>query len=192
MSRRHNQVPVRTEGSGTQYDGRVWYELISSLRTVNGVAVEDIGTPLDKSHLKQGDRVTLDFDGKIFSGVIDFECTSTSPSHSPPSESPQRKLEHHESPSKTSGVVSEKTEAGVAPLEEDPLVASRKRKGPAAETKKPKRRVVEKTAGTYCIEPTPPLPLWLCTENCSPTLFPFAFLLTFSVAPVYIPYNGSV
>lgn len=112
------------------------------------MAVEDIGTPLDKSHLKQGDRVTLDFDGKIFSGVIDFECTS-------PSHSPQRKLE---SPSKTSGVVSEETEAGVAPLEEDPLVASRSRKrksGPAAESKKPKRRLVEKTAGTYCIEPNP-------------------------------------
>ena len=67
MSWHADHVPVRTEGSGTQYDGRVWYEHISSLRTVNGVAMEDKETLLDKSHLKQGDKVTLDFPG-----VIDF------------------------------------------------------------------------------------------------------------------------
>lgn len=65
MSQHADQVPVRAEGSGTQYDGRVWYELISSLRTVNGVAVEDMETPLDKSHLKKGKRVTLEFDGNF-------------------------------------------------------------------------------------------------------------------------------
>ena len=68
---------MRTEGSGTRgYDGKVWYKPISLLRTVNGVAVEDFQTPLDKSHLKHSDQVTLDFDGKIFSGVIDLEFSS--------------------------------------------------------------------------------------------------------------------
>ena len=76
-------MPVRTEGSGTRYDGKVWYELISSLRTLNGMAMEDFQTPLDKSYLKHGDTVTLDFDGKIFFGVIDLEFSSP---QSPPGE----------------------------------------------------------------------------------------------------------
>ena len=112
---------------------------ISSLRTVNGVAVEDMETPLDKSHLKQGDKVTLDFDGNVFSGVIDFECSS-------PSESLRREPgEHLESPSKTSGVGSLETAAGVPLLEEVPPSASRKRKsGPAANAPEPNRKPVEK------------------------------------------------
>ena len=61
MSRRRTDcIPVRREGSGTRYDGQVWYELISSLKTVNDVAVQDSDTPLEKS-CKHGDRVTLEF-----------------------------------------------------------------------------------------------------------------------------------
>ena len=102
ISQHADHMPVRTERSETWYDRRVWYEVISSLRTVNGVAMEDMETPLDKSNLKQGSKVTLDFDGKVFSGVIDFECFS-------PSESLQREpVKHLESPSKTSGVGSVK------------------------------------------------------------------------------------
>ena len=56
---------------------------ISSLRTVNDVAMEDMEALLDKSQLKQGIKVTLDFDGKVSSGEIVFECSS-------PSESLQR------------------------------------------------------------------------------------------------------
>ena len=32
--------PVRTEGSGTRYDGRVWYENLSTLKNVSGVSVD--------------------------------------------------------------------------------------------------------------------------------------------------------
>ena len=84
MSRRADHVPLRTEGSGTRYDGRVWYELVTSIKTVNGVAVVDMETPLDKASLKHGDKVTLEFEGKCYSGEIDLE-------HSSPPESPRKK-----------------------------------------------------------------------------------------------------
>ena len=71
MSHHTDHVPVRTEGSGTRYDGGVWYEPISSLKTVNGIAVEDLEVELERSQLKRGDKVTLEFDGKMFSGVIE-------------------------------------------------------------------------------------------------------------------------
>ena len=32
-----DRVPVTTEGSGTRYDGRVWYEPLRSLKIVNDV-----------------------------------------------------------------------------------------------------------------------------------------------------------
>ena len=73
-------VPVRTVGSGTQYDGEVWYEDISSIKTVNGVPVTD----KEKAIFRHGDKVTLEFEGNIFCGVIDFESSS-------PPESPRRK-----------------------------------------------------------------------------------------------------
>ena len=47
--------------------------------------------------------MTLEFDGEMFSGVIDLECAS-------PPESLRTK-----SPSKTSGIDSEETVAGVPP-----------------------------------------------------------------------------
>ena len=75
MSRhRTDCIPVRTEGSGTRYDGQVWYELISSLKTVNDVAVQDLDTAVEKSSLKHGDRVTLEFEVKTFCGIIDLEA----------------------------------------------------------------------------------------------------------------------
>ena len=75
MSRhRTDCIPVRTEGSGTRYDGQVWYELISSLKTVNDVAVQDLDTAVEKSSLKHGDRVTLEFEVKTFCGTIDLEA----------------------------------------------------------------------------------------------------------------------
>ena len=76
MSRHADHVPVRTEGSETQYDGGMQYEPICSLKTVNRVAVEDLEIQLERSHLKHGDKVTLEFDGKMFSGVIDLESAS--------------------------------------------------------------------------------------------------------------------
>lgn len=56
MDRYDDRVPIRTLSSGTRYDGRVWYELLSSIRSVNGTSVSDV----EKSMLKHGDRVTLD------------------------------------------------------------------------------------------------------------------------------------
>ena len=72
MDRYSDRVPVRTKGSGTQYDGRVLNEPLRSLKTVNDVPVE---TP----DLKHGDNVTVAFEGKIFSGVIDLESRPTTP-----------------------------------------------------------------------------------------------------------------
>ena len=59
MSRYRDCIPVRTEGSGTRYDGRVWYEYLSSLKFVNGLAADK---PLEKSDLKHGDRITVEFE----------------------------------------------------------------------------------------------------------------------------------
>ena len=118
MSQYLEQVPVRTVGSGTQYDGEVWYEDISSIKTVNGVSVKD----KDKLIFKHGDKVTLEFEGKTFCGMIDFESSS-------PPESPRRKSTdvRHEG-------------------------ASRKRKLPSAglDTKR-KKRVVEKKGGEISV-----------------------------------------
>ena len=69
MDRYNDRVPVRTFGSGTHYDGRVWYELLRSIRTVNGSKV----SLLEKSMLKQGDRVTLEYKSKTYSGVVVIE-----------------------------------------------------------------------------------------------------------------------
>ena len=58
MDRYIDRVPIRTQGSSNRYDGRVWYELLSSIRSVNGTAV--IQDQLKKSTLNQGDRVSLE------------------------------------------------------------------------------------------------------------------------------------
>ena len=59
MHRFADRVPVRTEGSGTRYDGRVWYELLSCISSVNGKPV-DRSRSLEKSVLHQGDQVTME------------------------------------------------------------------------------------------------------------------------------------
>ena len=68
-----NCVPVRTFGSGTSYD-KVWYELVSAIRSVNGRDVDS--SWLNKSMLKEGDRVTVEFEKNIYSGVIEIEPLS--------------------------------------------------------------------------------------------------------------------
>ena len=67
MDRYSDRIPVCTEGSGTRYDGRVWYEYLNTIKSVNGVTVDPL-KPLEKSDLKHGDRVRVDYEGKIFSG----------------------------------------------------------------------------------------------------------------------------
>ena len=54
-----NRVPVRTFGSGTSHDNKVWYELVSAIRSVNGRDVDS--SSLNKIMLKEGDRVTVEF-----------------------------------------------------------------------------------------------------------------------------------
>lgn len=156
-----NKVPVRTEGSGTHYDGKVWYELVSSLKTVNGVAVAEMEPPLEKAQLKHGDKVTLEFEGKCFSGEIDLDYSppaslrrkhpgSTPPAlprrkrpqspHSCPPVSPRRNRPHSHSPPPASN--------SSAPRED------RKRKAVTAssslqESKRAKTKFVEKKAGVY-------------------------------------------
>ena len=49
-----DQVPVRTIGSGTKYDGRIWYECLSSIRSVNGKPA----VHLKQLMLQEGDKVT--------------------------------------------------------------------------------------------------------------------------------------
>ena len=81
-------VPVRTEGSGTEFDNDVWYELISTIKTVNNLPLEDRETPLGKADLKDGDRVRLEYEGKTFAGVTDLE--SLSPPDSPAERTPSK------------------------------------------------------------------------------------------------------
>ena len=49
-----NRVPVRTFGSGTSYDNKVWYKLTSAIRSVNGRDVDS--SSLNKSMLIEGDK----------------------------------------------------------------------------------------------------------------------------------------
>ena len=76
MDRYIDRVPIRTQGSGTCYDGRVWYELLSSIRSVNGTTV--MQGQLKKSTLNQGDRVSLEYHGRTYHGIVDVEA-STNP-----------------------------------------------------------------------------------------------------------------
>ena len=51
------------EGSGTRYDGRVRYEHINTIKSVNRITIHSL-TPLQKSDLKHGHRVRLQYGGK--------------------------------------------------------------------------------------------------------------------------------
>ena len=91
MHRFADRVPVRTEGSGTRYDGRVWYELLSCKSSVNGKPV-DRSRALERSVLYQGDQVTMEYQNKTYHGVVDMlshsesegqESHSISPLHMP-------------------------------------------------------------------------------------------------------------
>ena len=68
MNRFDDRVPICTVGSGTHYDGRVWYEPLRSIHSVNGKPVVDV----EKSSLRGGDRVTLEYKAKIYCAVVEF------------------------------------------------------------------------------------------------------------------------
>ena len=123
----------------------------SSVKTVNGLPVDVLDTPLEKCDLKHGDKVTLDFEGRIFSRVIDLESTSLP-------ESPRGKVLSR-SPSKSLAAGLIDSTVGVPPSSEDApsQFGPRKRKSvpvtrlseeiTVPEPKKPRKKLVEKKAG---------------------------------------------
>lgn len=75
MDHYKDRVPVCTFSSGTNYDGRVWYELLSSIRYINDKPVE----VEEKSMLKSGDRVTLEYKTKTYHGIVDTQDEPVKP-----------------------------------------------------------------------------------------------------------------
>ena len=67
MDKYSDRVPVRTFGSGTRYDGKVWYEMLSSICSINGKPTSNV----EKSMLTAGDKVTVMFKNKPYPGVVD-------------------------------------------------------------------------------------------------------------------------
>ena len=70
------RIPNRTLGSSTHYDGRVWYELLSSIRSVNGTPV--VQGQLERSMLNQGDCITLEYQSRTYHGIVDMEASTNS------------------------------------------------------------------------------------------------------------------
>ena len=92
MDRYRDRVPVRTIGSGTRYDGKVWFESLCSIRSINGTPTSNV----EKSMLNAGDLVTIVFKNRTYSGVVDLtgdvavrEESDGSPTKSPSSAAPQ-------------------------------------------------------------------------------------------------------
>ena len=67
MDKYDDRVPVCTIGSGTRYDGKVWYESLSSIRSINGISTSHV----EKSMLTVGDEVTVIFKNKPYHSVVD-------------------------------------------------------------------------------------------------------------------------
>ena len=102
---------------------------------MNNVAVEDLDASLEKSSLKNGDIVTLEYEEKTFCRFIDLE--SSSPSKSPPAgkSSPSASVCKEEPlPLQTSTVESQSPKRGRTEMA-------------TTELKKAKTRLVEKKGG---------------------------------------------
>ncbi len=138
MDRYVDRVPVRIEGSGTRYDGRVWYEHINSIKAVNGITVD---TPLEKSGLRHEDIVTLEYEGKTFVGIIDLESTAVRSSSHPPNE--RQGAQDIEKPPGVSDQVSPRKRKSVAVSR---LVDELELPAPPT-AKKTRRKTVPKQAG---------------------------------------------
>ena len=65
-----DRVPVRTIGSGTKYDGKIWYKCLSSIRSANGKPAVD----LKKSMLQEGDKVTVEYKNRTYQGEVEAPC----------------------------------------------------------------------------------------------------------------------
>ena len=72
MDRFTDRVPIRTIERGSRYDGKVYFEKLSSIRAVNGQPV----TNLEKSALKHGDSVSYVYRNKTFAGFIETSETA--------------------------------------------------------------------------------------------------------------------
>ena len=58
---------MQCHGSGTRYDGKVWYESLCSIPSINGTPTNDV----EKSMSNAGDQVTIVFKNRTYSGVVD-------------------------------------------------------------------------------------------------------------------------
>lgn len=91
MDRYIDRVPVRTVGSGTKkYNDRIWYDLLSSIRIVNGEPV--VG--LKKSMLQEGDQVTFEYKNKTYQGVVEAPSASASTHAEPDQQCLEENMPH--------------------------------------------------------------------------------------------------
>ena len=71
MDRYDHRVPIRILSSSTRYNGRVWYEPLASIRSINGTSVTE--GQVEKSMLKHGDRVTLEYKNRTCQLLVDVK-----------------------------------------------------------------------------------------------------------------------
>ena len=94
-------IPVRTVSSGTHYDGRIWYELLSSIRSINGSPV----AKLENSMLTGGDRVTINYNAKTYHSIVDAELSASlelgTKNQQPEAHDPLTQEKEYESPSQS-------------------------------------------------------------------------------------------
>ena len=147
-----DRVPIRTLGSGTKYDGRVWYKRLSTIRNVNGVDV-DRSKPLDKSTLKQGDRVTIEYKNKTYHGKVNAETPPSSEcptnlepdSAVPPEHTPHQQERQQSSPPQLAGTrVSPRKHQNKMPQDTPP-------RPPKERKVVPGKRTVAKKAGAETV-----------------------------------------
>ena len=67
MDKYGDRVPVRTLGSGTRYNDKIWYQSLSSICSINGNPTSNV----KKSMLSTCDQMTVLFKNKPFQGVVD-------------------------------------------------------------------------------------------------------------------------
>lgn len=67
MDRYPDRVPIQTQKVGSIYNDKVYYELLSSINSINGRPCEG---EVRKDMLHDGDYVTYTFRSKEFSGVV--------------------------------------------------------------------------------------------------------------------------
>ena len=54
-------------GSGTRYDGKIWYELFSTIRSISGIP---IAKAVENLMLSEGHSVTIEYKKRIYHGIV--------------------------------------------------------------------------------------------------------------------------